>query len=445
MKTADGLVRRVWEYCRRSGMLPVGGTVLCALSGGRDSMALLHILSVLAGEAGFQVAAAHFHHGLRDAADGDERFVRDWCRSKGVPLACGRGDVRAFAKEEGLSIEDAARTLRYAFLEAAAKDMGADRIAAAHHREDNAETVLLHLLRGAGPQGLGGIPPVRGKIVRPLLETSREEINAYIARNAIPYVEDETNRDASYTRNRVRLEVMPRLEEIAPGCTARIASAAMLLREENEHLRREAERLLPAVEGDSIALSAALLEGRDGALDRRLVRAAAQRLGASLNLRQTEGVLALRSGGYLDLPGSLCAVRNREQLILRRLAPALPAAALHEGAQSWGPWRVVVERCAPAAGQTPCRAVLRDTGKELRIAPWDGGGRLRVENGRRTIKRLYLDAGLSPEDRGKHPALLVDGSIAAVLGVAVDWELRPVEGADCVAVTLLPEKEGSAE
>ena len=184
-------------------MLPGGGTVLCALSGGRDSMAMLHILSRLA-EEGFRVAAAHFNHRLRSAADRDEAFVRDWCRERDIPLTCGAGDVRTFAAREGLGIEDAARKLRYAFLETAARDMGADRIATAHHREDNAETVLLHLLRGTGLQGLGGIAPVRGKIVRPLLETSRAEIDEYVQRNSIPYVEDESNQDTHFTRNRLR-------------------------------------------------------------------------------------------------------------------------------------------------------------------------------------------------------------------------------------------------
>lgn len=443
MKRDDGLARQVWAYCERFHMLPQGGTVLCAVSGGRDSMALLHILSRLAGEAGFQVAAAHFHHGLRAAADRDEAFVRAWCRGKGIPLTCGKGDTRAFAGREGLSIEDAARTLRYAFLEAAAQDMGAERIAAAHHREDNAETVLLHLLRGAGPQGLGGIPPVRGKIVRPLLETGRDEIDAYIARNAIPYVEDESNQDAVYTRNRVRLEVMPLLEEIAPGCAARIASAAKLLREENSHLQRETDRLLPAGGKDSILLPAAVLDSQDQAIRRRLVRGMAHRLGVSLSLRQTEDVLALGSGGFLDLPGNLCALRSRERLVLQKQPPPLPPMELREGEQAWGPWRVLVARGRTPMAETPYRAVLRDTGGGLSIAPWDGGGRLAVENGRRTIKRLYLDAGLSLADRGRHPAVLVDGKIAAVFGVAADWGFRPEDGGPLVTVTLLPDGGGT--
>ena len=213
--TIDPLVRQVRAFCGKHDMLPQGGTVLCAVSGGRDSMALLHLLGVLGAEEGFQVAAAHFNHRLRPAADRDEAFVRSWCAGRGIPLFCGSGDVSAFARETGRSVEDAARELRYRFLEEAAEDLGADRIAAAHHREDNAETVLLHLLRGAALQGLGGIPPVRGRIVRPLLETAREDIDQYIRRHSIPFVEDETNSDTAFTRNRLRLEVLPVLEESA--------------------------------------------------------------------------------------------------------------------------------------------------------------------------------------------------------------------------------------
>lgn len=126
-------------------------------------MAMLHILSRLSVEIGFQAAAAHFHHGLRENADRDEAFVKDWCQGHGIPLTCGRGNTREFARREGLSIEDAARTLRYAFLETAAEDMGADKIAAAHHREDNAETFLLHLIRGAGTRGWAGYRPSEEK------------------------------------------------------------------------------------------------------------------------------------------------------------------------------------------------------------------------------------------------------------------------------------------
>lgn len=443
MKRDDPLVRQVRDFCRRQGMLD--GLVLCAVSGGRDSMAMLHLLSALAEECRFQVAAAHFNHRLRPAADRDEAFVRDWCREKDIPLTCGAGNVREFAVREGLSIEDAARTLRYAFLESAARDMGAARIATAHHREDNAETVLLHLLRGTGLQGLGGIAPVRGKIVRPLLEVSRAEIDEYVTRNQIPYVEDESNQDARFTRNRLRLEVLPLLEEMAPGASRRIAAAAALLREDSEHLRREAEALLPEGEDGAVILPIPVLNRQDGALRRRLVRAMGQRLGAELSREQTEAVLSLKNGGYLDLPQGLCAVRKPHQLILRKQPSPPPPLALHEGEQDWGRWKVTLERRTAPVESAPDRVVLRDAGGELTVAPWDGAGRLAVENGSRTIKRLFADAGIPVERRADHPAVLLDGKPVAVLGVAVDWKLRPRMEENCAVITLCRLNEGSKD
>lgn len=438
MKTTDPLSLKVRDFCLKWDMLPRGGTVLCAVSGGRDSMAMLHLLSALAVDIGFQVAAAHFNHRLRPSAERDELFVRDWCRDHGIPFTCGQGDVRGFAGREGLSVEDAARTLRYAFLQDAAKDMGAGRIAAAHHRDDNAETLLLHLIRGAGMQGLGGIPPVRGNIVRPLLDASRDEINAYVRKNALPFVEDESNQDPAYTRNRLRLEVLPLLEEIAPGCGGRIAAAAALVREENEYIRREADGLLPMAEDNAITMPVSVLKARDAVLQRRLVRGMAQRLGGSLSLGQTDAVLGLGTNRFLDLPGGLCAVRTRRELTIRRQPPPPPPMALREGAQAWGGWQVTVERRAGPVEETACRVVLRDAGEALAIAAWDGTGRLKVENGSRTVKRLFADKGIPVGERGRHPAILVNGEIAAVFGVAVDWNCRPASGEAVLAVTLRP-------
>ena len=439
-RRSDPLPRRVRAFCRQLELR--GSLVLCALSGGRDSMALLRLLSELGEEAGFRVAAAHFNHRLRPAADRDEAFVRDWCAGAGIPLTCGGGDAAAFARRAGVSLEDGARQLRYRFLEEAADRMGAAYIATAHHREDNAETVLLHLLRGAGPQGLGGIPPVRGRIIRPLLEASRAEIDGYVDRSGLPYVEDESNRDVRFTRNRLRLEILPLLEEIAPGCAGRIASAAALLREEDAHLRREAEALVPEAADGAVALPVPVLYGQDSPIRRRLVRTMGRRLGAELTRAQTEAVLSLRSGGCLDLPQGLCAVRRPHRLILKKRPLLPPPLVLREGEQRWGPWRITLRRSEGPAEEGPGRTVLRDTGGALTVTAWDGSGRLAVENGSRTIKRLFADAGIPVERRREHPLLLLGGKPAAVPGVAADFRLRPEPGEAALIITLLPEGAG---
>lgn len=429
---------QVRAYCEQWNMLPRGALVLCAVSGGRDSMAMLHLLWTMSGEGGFSLAAAHFNHRLRPGADEDEAFVRAWCSARNIPCYAGGGDVAAAAKQTGRSLEDAARQARYDFLERTADALGAARIATAHHRQDNAETILLNLTRGTGLQGLTGIPPVRGRIVRPLLEVDRKDIDRYIAENSIPYVEDETNADPAYARrNRLRLEVLPLLEEIAPGCTGRVTRTAALLREENRHLQREAEALLPAdTEADALSIPVTLLGKQDAVLARRAVRLMAERLGGDLTAAQTEAVLGLGSGGCLDLGGRLQAARKPHRLTLSRKKELPSALELRMGGQQWGDY--VVEMAEKAGSTAKYAAILAYeavTGPIV-IGPWDGRGRLAVENGSRTIKRLFADRGIPVERRGEYPALYLDGRIIAVPGVAVDRAFAPREGERTLTVSV---------
>lgn len=433
------------DFCREKDMLPpAGGVMLCAVSGGRDSMALLSFLEQLAAEKGFILHAAHYNHMLRPTADRDEDFVRLWCADRHIPLACGTCDVRAWAREQGASLEDAARTLRYRFLEETADRVGAQRIATAHHVQDNAETVLLHLLRGTGLRGLGGIAPVRGRVVRPFLETDRRDIDAYVEENNIPYVEDESNADITFARNRLRIEVMPLLEKLAPGSTARIAGAAAILREEENHLAQESAGLLPPTEEDKISLPVNTLMSRDLAIRRRLVRSMAQQLGVGLTAAQTDAVLALGSGGFLDLPDGLQAYRQAHRLTLRRLSPPPEPLELHAGKQLWGGHTVRVAVTAeglPPEGNSAALSADKITGP-LTIAAWDGTGRLAVENGSRSIKRLFADQGIPADQREEHPALYCDGKPVAVLGVAVDWAFRSQPGEKTITVVWEKEERG---
>ena len=194
---------------REYAMLPAGGHVLCAVSGGADSVCLLHLLKGQAEAAGFSLTAAHFDHGLRgEDSRRDAAFVEQLCRDWGVPCVTGSGDVAAEARRRGAGIEETARDLRYTFLEQTADRVGAGVIATAHNADDNVETLLLHLVRGSGLQGLTGIPPRRGEVVRPLLTTSRAEIMDYLEEHHIPHREDSSNSDEAFTRNRLRREIL---------------------------------------------------------------------------------------------------------------------------------------------------------------------------------------------------------------------------------------------
>lgn len=426
----------IQAFAKKWNMLPPGGLILCAVSGGRDSMALLHLLREMGKKEGFQVHAAHFNHHIRPTADRDQGFVMGWCGAMGIPLTCGGADAAARARELGTSLEDGARQLRYRFLEETADRVGAARIATAHHREDNAETVLLHLLRGSGLRGLGGIPPVRGRIVRPLLETSRADIDGYVRRHQIPYVDDETNADTRFTRNRLRLEVFPLLEEISPGCTGRIAAAADLLREDDEHFRGAVDASLFTFKGDRAEISLRDLNKLDQSMARRTVREMSHSLLGDLDRDNVEQVLGLGAGGYLDLPGRQCAFRTRTKLTLLRLPVPPPPMALREGTQVWWRWLVQVYLSREPVQEDGQTAVLGGCSAPLTIAAWDGQGSLGVENGERTIKRLFTDRRIPIQDRWEHPALYADGRPAAVFGVATDRTLRPRPGESCLVVRI---------
>ena len=246
-------------------MLPPGGAVLCAVSGGADSVCLLHWLLRRREEVGFSLTAAHFDHMIRgEESARDAAFVEGLCREWGVPLALGRGDVPAEARRRGEGLEEAGRRLRYAFLRRTAAELGGAVIATAHNADDDVETFFLHLLRGAGLQGLTGIPPRRGDLVRPLLTTSRREILSYLEAHGLPHVEDSTNADPSYARNRLRLQLLPLLRELDPRLEEHMGETMARLRGDNDCLNARALSALrrAAATGEGLSLPAADLAGQ---------------------------------------------------------------------------------------------------------------------------------------------------------------------------------------
>lgn len=220
------LSEKVYNFTGENCLFTAPATVVVGVSGGADSMALLHVMHTWR-EDGLRVIAVHVHHGLRgEEADRDESLVRGFCTEHGIEYVCERVDVRALAQEMGIGEEEAGRRARYDIFERVRREKNADVIATAHNADDVAETVLMHILRGSGVGGLCGIPAKRGVIVRPLLDCTRAEIEAYCAEHSVPYIIDSTNADPTYTRNRVRHQLMPLLRELNPS----VASALLRLR-----------------------------------------------------------------------------------------------------------------------------------------------------------------------------------------------------------------------
>ncbi len=241
------LVAAVGRALREADLPARGETLVVGLSGGADSVALLDALALLRGPRGFRLVAAHLDHGLRRASADDAAFCAALCEGLDVPLRSGAADVRGRAAREGGGLEAAARRERYLFLRRVAREEQAAAIAVAHTRDDQAETLLLRLLRGAGTTGLSAMRARRGRLLRPLLAVSREEVVAHLRARSLEWREDPSNADPVHLRNRVRHELLPYLESrFNPRARAVIARAASLLADEAAHLRREAEALLAA-------------------------------------------------------------------------------------------------------------------------------------------------------------------------------------------------------
>ena len=242
------MLNKVRDYIREQGMITQGDAVIVALSGGADSVCLLTVLKQL----DFALRAVHVHHGIRGAeADRDEAFVQALCESLSVPLYVAHCQVPAYAAEHGLSEEEAGRILRYQILEEEAEkwerefsDGSRVKLALAHHRDDNAETILHHLLRGSGLTGLAGIRPVQGRRVRPLLCVGRDEIREYLTAEHMDWCEDSTNQSADYTRNRIRSQVLPLLKEtVNEQAEEHILQAGQIIGQADEYLRQRAAEI----------------------------------------------------------------------------------------------------------------------------------------------------------------------------------------------------------
>lgn len=411
--------------------------VLCAVSGGVDSMYMLCRLH----EAGWQVEAAHFNHGLRGPeADRDEAFVRDFCRDRGIPFHGGRGEVSALAAREGLGVEDAARRLRYAFLEETADAVGAGCIATAHTAEDNAETMLFHLARGTGLRGLGGIPPQRGRIVRPILDETREQAERWLLERGIGHVEDSTNASDAYARNRIRHAVTPVMKEINSGFVMNAARTAELLRRDEEFLQGLAEAHIRA-HGASASALVDLPEPIAARVLRKLT-------GADLSEVHVKALWHIaRQGGAADIPGMRVRRVGDELVFADEEIPALPERELSEGTLVL-PEAGLALRCESFWGEVPIHIEFNsfyfsrnDICGKINIGMRRPGDKMRpVGRGcTKSLKQLFAEMGVPAHKRAAWPVLRDEAGVIALYGLGVDERVSPRKGAqELLKISFVP-------
>jgi tRNA(Ile)-lysidine synthase len=299
---------------------------LIGLSGGSDSVALTLLLKELAAQESFSIVSlAHLNHRLRCTAMRDEQFCRDFAQRLGIPIAVESIDVGSYAQSQRLSVEDAARRLRYDFFHRASEPVSADRIAVGHTRDDQAETFLLKLVRGAGLTGLGGIYPRRDSVVRPLIEVGRAELRSYLASRGQGWVEDETNEDLENPRNRIRHKVLPELDLAGnASATPAIARAAAIIREDGQWLDELSDRrfdVLVARSNTGLEIDVSGLMAEPLPVRRRVVLAALRlvALNREIGFEHVESALEVGSGeaAGVDVPGARVELRRGKMVLLR--------------------------------------------------------------------------------------------------------------------------------
>ena len=400
-------------YAALERLIPAGSRVVCAVSGGADSVCLLHLLVTWGRAKGVSVTAAHFNHQLRGPeSDRDQAFVQDLCRRLGVSCLTGCGDAAQWQRVSGQSPEEAARALRYGFLHEAAGDRAL--IATAHTADDNLETILINLVRGTSLPGLTGIPPKAGKVVRPLLSATREEVLAYLTARGLPHVEDSSNQRDDYLRNRLRHQVTPLLRQENPNLPAAALAMADRLRQDNDLLDRLARQALAdCEEADGLIVSRLL--SLDPALQSRAALCWLRRGGIDASSKHVGAILALAASpdpsAGCSLPGAMEARRVYDRLILVPADPGretVPETVLNvPGRTLVLDWAVDCRLQAPPV--SPGKDVLildpDAPGGPLTLRSRRTGDRLRLSGGSRSVKKLLIDQKVPAARRDGVPVL----------------------------------------
>jgi tRNA(Ile)-lysidine synthase len=413
---------------RKYGLLTSGDRIVCAVSGGADSMALLWAMYLLKDSLQIQLSAAHFNHGLRgEESDRDEAFVKQFCQDYQIPLTVGSGKVTPGKK----GLEAAAREARYGFFATLS-----GKIATAHTADDNAETVLMHLVRGTGLKGLGGIAPVNGNLIRPMLDITRQEGLDFLQEYSIPFVEDSTNNEDAFLRNRLRHHVMPLLKQENPKLAENVSSLAQDLRFEEAALASQVGEL-PDVE---------TLRNMQPALRRRALAAFLENCGV-IEPERTHVDLAEKlvfsenPSASANFPGNITIARNYDRLELRAGEESVEPVELNcPGTTELSHLNLQIT-CTPTE-DVLCqmdRFTVCPVGK-LVIRSRQEGDRVCLKGGTKSLKKLFIDRKIPANQRMRVPVLADDKGVLGVFGIGANLD-RIAPGVAISWEEMTPEKQ----
>ena len=404
------MLNKLERFVREQGMICPGDTVICAVSGGADSVALLFALYLLREKLGITLEAAHFNHRLRgEESDRDEAFVRQLCDRYDIFLHLGSGEILPGKK----GLEAAARDARYGFL----RDL-TGKIATAHTADDNAETVLMHLIRGTGLKGLGGITPVHGNVIRPMLQITRQDVEAFLEEWCLCHIEDSSNATDAFLRNRVRHHVMPLLVGENPKIAENLSRMALRLRQDEEFLCSQARyESLPSVE---------TMKGMPQALRNRVLESFLKESGVKepedAHIALAEAlVFSEKPSARASFPGGVILARKYDRLVKEPREAALEEQVLPcPGEADLGYLRV---SCVPASGnlQSVDAFTVYPVGT-VRIRSRESGDCIRLSGGSKSLKKLFIDRKIPAAQRQQIPVVCDDAGILGVYTIGANWD-----------------------
>lgn len=420
------MLNKLRAFLKEQALLSPGDKVIAAVSGGADSVAMLFALYLLRDELGITLEAAHFNHHLRGAeSDRDEAFVTDFCGRYCIPLHLGSG--RIVSGKKGL--EAAARDARYAFLRSLP-----GKVATAHTADDNAETVLMRLIRGTGLKGLGAIAPVSGNVIRPMLTVTRDDVEAFLEEYALPHVEDSSNAEDDFLRNRIRHGILPLMRAENPRIGENLSAMALLLRQDEACL----QAMIPEEQMPDVSR----LKAMEPALRRRtlerFLKAQGVREPEQIHILQAEQLLYHWSpSASMQFPGGVTIGRQYDCLVRLECAPELPETRLSVPGETCIGGKRFVSEYATDLEKRPDSVLVCPVGV-LIVRSRRSGDTMRLPGGTRSLKKMYIDRKIPASQRAAVPVLADDRGVLAVFGIGTDIRFRP-DSLPAVRVTLIEE------